>query len=220
MPETRQWTALLPLKDSPRSKSRLAAERGFSPDQSRQFATAMASDVVDACRVSHRVGQVAIVAPAPTLFRPECSLIRLTETPGAADLNAVLRGAIRDLRAASSHVQIIIILADLACVRSDSIDRMCAAAPIGASGFVRDHANTGTTMMLIPTGDNPHLAFGPNSATHHAAAGSNDLTEFAGPDARLDLDTDTDLVNGVQLGFGKATGDFLAKHVWGATANR
>lgn len=205
MPETRQWTALVPLKDSQQSKSRMAAALGLNPAQTRRLATAMASDVVDACLASIHVDQVAIVTPNPTLFQPDRSLTRLTEMRGAADLNAILTAAVYELRAARPHVHVVIVLADLGCLRSDSVDRLCASAPTGARGFVRDYSGSGTTMMFIPAAERPNLAFGPNSAANHSAAQCHDLTEFARPDARLDLDTAADLVIGTKLGFGDET---------------
>ncbi|MGB3676227.1 MAG: hypothetical protein WA988_17480, partial [Candidatus Nanopelagicales bacterium] len=101
---------------------------------------------------------------------------------------------------------------DLAALRTETIEVILRrTTELGASTFVRDHTDTGTTMLCVARAHNVEPAFGGESAAAHARAGAIDITISAPPDARLDVDTWADLIAAQHLGLGANCQQLLSR---------
>ncbi len=109
--------------------------------------------------------------------------------------------------------------ADLPALTAVAVADLLAAAPRSGAGFVADHTGVGTTAYLAaPARFDPR--FGAGSRAVHAVQGAADLTAFARPGLRADVDTPEDLwmmLDGSDVGrppleLGRATRNVVRRH--------
>jgi 2-phospho-L-lactate guanylyltransferase len=80
------------------------------------------------------------------------------------------------------------------------------------SGGVADAAGTGTTVLTLREVRALAPSFGPGSWQRHVDAGAVDLTPYADPRLRRDVDTTADLAEAMTLGCGAATVTVTSAH--------
>jgi 2-phospho-L-lactate guanylyltransferase len=199
-------TAVVPVKRLVAAKSRLALPAA----QRQDLALAFALDTVEALVGCEAVAGVVVVTPDPAaaerLRRPGRHGVRVVPEQGPGLVPAVHAG-IRAAVAWRPRTGVLVVPADLPCLRPADVAEV-VAAPVGPGGaFVPDRHATGTTLVHHPRGPYGVVAvpqYGPGSAARHAAHGLRALTD-APVRARLDVDTLDDLHDAAVLGTGAAT---------------
>jgi 2-phospho-L-lactate guanylyltransferase len=199
-------TAVVPVKRLGAAKSRLA----LPPAQRQDLALAFALDTVAALMGCEAVAGVVVVTADPAvavrLRRPGRHGVRVVPEQGPGLVPAVHAG-IRAAVAWQPRAGVLVVPADLPCLRPADVAEVVGAA-IGPGGaFVPDRSGTGTTLAHHPRGPYGVVAvpqYGPGSAARHAALGLRALTD-APVRARHDVDTLDDLHGAAVLGAGAAT---------------
>lgn len=232
--ETPGWNVVIPVKPLARAKSRLA---GLGDDIRRDLALAFLLDVLDAVRGAPDVLGIAVVTSDDGVTRRVRDDLgaRVQIVPDAEpmDLNHALhRGAAAlaptndagrrsgaGATAAGGDAGVLALCADLPALTAVAVADLLAAAPRSGAGFVADHTGAGTTVYLAaPARFDPR--FGAGSRAAHAEQGATDLTAFARPGLRADVDTPEDLwamLDGSDAGrpsleLGPATRDVVRRH--------
>jgi 2-phospho-L-lactate guanylyltransferase len=193
---TLQWDALVPLKPLAEAKSRLEL-----PVRARvSLALAMLLDFSDALSGESAIRSLTVVTRDPT------TADRVERLGIAAALVAGVRGLNEELMSVGSHGTsdrgTLVALPDLATLRSRDLARVLSGATTSRGSFVADLQGVGTTMLLTPPGCDFAPRFGPDSRRAHSAIA--DQVMDAPMQARLDVDTTTDLRTAVQFGLGPA----------------
>lgn len=195
---------MVPIKPLALAKSRLALPR----EKRRGLALAFALDTITALTASRWIAGVVVVTADPDVVR------RLGEHPAhvAHDGGDGLGPAVRDGIAAARNWRpdsgVLVVPADLPCLRPDDLARVMAAAAGADGAFVPDRSGTGTTLVVYPPERAAVTHYGPGSADLHRALGLRVLSR-APIRARHDVDTLEDLRAAVALGVGPATGALL-----------
>lgn len=205
-PDPPRVTAVVPVKRLDAAKSRLA----LPPGARRELALAFAVDTVEALVRCEDVGAVVVVTADPAvaarLRRPDLRGVRMAPDPVPGLVPAVHAG-IRAATAWRPRAGVLVVPADLPCLRPADVAAV-VSAPVGPGGaFVPDRAGTGTTLAHHPRGAYGVVAvpqYGPGSAARHAALGLRALVD-APVRARQDVDTLDDLHDAAVLGTGAAT---------------
>ena len=207
-------TVIVPMKPLSQAKSRLRvpAELGSPRPTSSELATAFLEDVIRATTASQSVSRTLLTSTDLTVEQIAGShgIDFLSESPGAipdknpwSKLNAAAVSAVADAFEDSRCSFALLVPGDLAALRPKTIEAIVRrTTALGASTFVRDHTDTGTTMLCVARAHHVEPAFGGESAAAHARAGAIDITTSAPPDARLDVDTWADLIAAQHLGLG------------------
>lgn len=224
VPDPPTWDVLVPAKAPDLAKSRLGV---LGATARERLARAFARDVANAAARCTRVARVCLIggdrAPSPRdLPRPAgpgwlpdppppASAVRGDEC-GFATLNRAVVWGARQLRRDHSERHLAVLAADLPALRSRELDLLLQAfqeamtTSYGIRGaFVADECRSGTTMIFAAAGANALPRFGADSAARHRSIGLLELTPFAGPGARCDVDVPADLRRAVALGVGAAT---------------
>ncbi|MDQ3627642.1 MAG: 2-phospho-L-lactate guanylyltransferase, partial [Actinomycetota bacterium] len=176
------WTVVLPVKGLEQAKRRLA------PDVGRwrmSLAAAFAADVVEAALAVGDVSQVIVVGGegVGAWAQP-----RVTQLPDADDLDAaVARGADR-ARDESPYGAILVVQADLPCLRASDLENLAAAAPAARPGVLADAEGFGTVALTLPAGTTLCTTFGVGSFARHVRAGAEPI-DLDAPRLRRDVDT-------------------------------
>ncbi|MBA3527943.1 MAG: 2-phospho-L-lactate guanylyltransferase [Propionibacteriaceae bacterium] len=206
--------AVVALKPIELAKSRL---RGVPDPVRRRLAWTMAVDTLRALAAA--TDRLLVVSDEPSLeARLRHALSRApgqsTETapvtvlaePGPVGMNGALRYGSERL-AALGYASVLACVGDLPALRLESLHRVLDASRAFPRSFVADASGVGTTMLIAHgTALEPHFQ-GPSAAAHRRS-GARDLD--AGqlgsvPDARRDVDTETDLTAAFHLGLAAAT---------------
>lgn len=220
------WHVVLPVKPLDRAKSRLA---GLGDDVRRDLALAFLLDVLDAVRGAPDVLGIAVVTSDEGVAgRVRADLgARVQVVPDAEprELNHALHRGAAALASANGagpragDAAVLALCADLPALTVVAVTDLLAAAPRSGAAFVADHTGAGTTAYLAgPARFNPR--FGVGSRAAHAEQGATDLTTFARPGLRADVDTPEDLwamldgsdVARPPLELGPATRDVVQRH--------
>ena len=207
------WTVVLPLKGGSNAKSRLGAPA--------PLATAIALDCLAAVLASELVGEVVVVTADPLLTERAAAAgarVQPESIPGRG-----LPAAIADGLAGLSG-RCAVLLGDLPALQPDDLSTALRLAgelltgrfvdgesfPAPGMAFVPDAEGTGTVLLTALTPAALRPAFGPASASAHAAAGAARL-DLDLPRLRRDVDTPEDLRTAIALGIGPLTREVLAE---------
>lgn len=202
-----QWVLVLPVKRLVAAKTRLAGRYGSLRSE---LALAFAVDTAAAASAASAVDAVVAVTDEPAA-REELHALGVVVLPDVPDagLNPALEHGAGYARAVRPGCGIGGLSADLPSLRAAELDIVLARAGAVDLSFVRDRRGTGTTLVLARRGVALQPAFGPGSGDRHGAAGHVDLTAWAGPGLRSDVDTATDLDRAIELGAGGRTTEVL-----------
>lgn len=206
-----QFTAIIPVKQFIRSKTRLSDD----PLLRASLAKAFARDVVVATRQSCMIESIVLVTSEKgeqVLGPDHGSVVSDGDIHVVADrswstndsLNdALWRGAAWSGRYRPDN-PVVIIPADLAAITAGALDEALAIATTVETAYVVDAEGTGTTLSTALDARDLHSLYGPNSATHHHLIGYSPLDRV---DVRLrqDVDTLADLQRAMTLGVGSNT---------------
>lgn len=188
------WCAVVPLSPADRAKTRLSS----LGELRSELAAAFAADVVEALSAARSVAQVLVVGDGSVTLPPGS---HIHVDAGTADLNGSITTAESHARRAG-YQRIVVVMADLPCVRAEDIDDLLTRARSVPRGFVRDHRGGGTT-ILTTTGPGLLPRFGPASAAEHRAEGA---VEFeVAVRMRFDVDDPEDVTLAMAYGLGSAT---------------
>lgn len=200
------WTVVLPVKGLEQAKRRLA------PDVGRwrmALAGAFAADVIDAALEVADVGHVLVVGgegiAAATLTRP-----RIVQLPDVGDLDAAVAGGTTWARKAWPACRILVLQADLPCLRASDVADLMSSAPAARPGVLADAEGWGTVGLTLPTATSLRTAFGAGSFARHVRAGADPI-DLQQPRLRRDVDTVTHLQEAVRLGVGLHTRQVLER---------
>jgi 2-phospho-L-lactate guanylyltransferase len=194
--------AVVALKPLRTAKSRL---RGISVDQRREIAWCLAYDTISA--LASAVDLVVVVSNEPTLAERLASApwsVRVSSEGPSLGMNAALAAGAAELVDAGVAL-VAACVADLPCLRPDSVRRLVAAASRHPRSFVPDASGIGTT-MLFARGVSLDPRFQGPSAAAHRGSGAVALTEAEAGDltgARRDVDTLSDLYAAERIGLGE-----------------
>jgi 2-phospho-L-lactate guanylyltransferase len=199
--------ALLPVKQLPRAKSRLA--RDLPRDAVSDITLAMLRDLVECLGSVHRIERVVVVTPdleiAETAKREGAEGLVLQD-PG---LNPSLDAAAVRMLADGSK-ELLVVLGDVAGAVPSDVDQMFEALDaLGGRGVVLAPANDGgTSALLRAPGDLIGNRFGAGSAAAHrelARAASVPYRELALPSLAVDLDQLRDIPDLMRTAGGRRT---------------
>jgi 2-phospho-L-lactate guanylyltransferase len=200
------WAIVVPVKRLAVAKSRLAV----SPDLRRELALRMAIDTVSALLAVATV-RIVVVVTDQTDAAAAMRRIGAVVVPDAPD--AGLNPALRHGAAAAPPdvLGVAAVAADLPALRSAEMAGLLDRAATHPSAVVADATGRGSTVYAVtqPAAFDPR--FGPGSFAAHVATGAADLTTWAGPSLRCDVDTLEDLAAAAALGCGTATTDALSR---------
>jgi 2-phospho-L-lactate guanylyltransferase len=157
--------AIIPVKASPDSKSRLA--EALDPQARRALVSAMLSHVVEAASGAGNIARVCLLGPSR---EGRAESVTLLADPGGG-LNAAVASALAEA-ARQGASRVVFVHADLPRVSSQDI-ALLAAAPPGEVAIASDRHGTGTNALSLPLPEARgfSFAFGPDSfARHHAEA--------------------------------------------------
>lgn len=195
------WHVVVPVKESVRAKSRLAAPYPLSTPA---LARAVAADTLEQVCRALPPAQVTVVTSDETATEVAGRLgTRVMPDPGTG-LDGAIRAGLESLGDAPWQA---VLLGDLPALTAHDLGRAlvrCAAYP---RAVVPDAAGTGT-VLLTSTQGSPEPSFGAGSAQRHARTAT--LLDLDLPRLRRDVDTWADLGEALALGVGPATRAALA----------
>jgi 2-phospho-L-lactate guanylyltransferase len=188
--------AIIPIKASPESKSRLAGV--LDADQRAALVEAMLKRVIDAGLAARNVSRVGLLGTPYSA--PAAEIVMLPEPGGG--LNAAVASALADVTAQGAS-RVIFIHGDLPLVTAQDLE-LLAAAPDGEIAIAPDRHGTGTNAISLPLPEAKgfSFAFGPDSfARHNAEAARIGLKvgEVHSPGLARDIDEPEDLPDAATL---------------------
>lgn len=204
--------AVVPAKGLELAKSRVA----LSKRERRAYALAFVADTLAALAGCEAVAAVLVVtadAEVAEVAR-ECGAEVVADD--STSLNEAVALGVQLARTSWPELAVLIAPADLPCLRSQDVQQvlLLAQQACGATGFgafLPDREGTGTTLVVLPadplrpaSNGAPLTAYGPGSASRHAALGLHRL-DAAPTRARHDVDTLADLDDALTLGVGPHT---------------
>ena len=208
-PVAQSWAVVVPVKRLERAKTRLS----LSPELRRELALAMALDSVAACLSASTVAAVTVVtddATAATAMRALGARV-VADEPDAGLNPALVHGA-QVLLSEHPQAGIVALSSDLPALSSQALSALLSRAASVDVGCVADAAGTGTTVLTARSGGSFAPGFGAGSLQRHRGAGAVDLTAYADPRLRRDVDTTEDLADALRLGCGPATVTVVSAH--------
>ena len=208
-PVAQTWAVVVPVKRLERAKTRLA----LPPELRRELALAMAIDSVAACLSATTVAAVVVVtddATAASAMRALGAQV-IADEPDAG-LNPALTHGAQVLLSEHPHAGVVAVSSDLPALSPQALSALLSRAASVEAGCVADAAATGTTLLTARSAGLFAPAFGPDSLQRHRTAGAVDLTAYADPRLRRDVDTIEDLGDALRLGCGPATVTVVAAH--------
>lgn len=192
--------AVVPVKLLGHAKTRLALPAA----QRRALALAFALDTVAALLASPAVSGVLVVTSDPVVaVHLRQQPVRLVPDEGVG-LGQAVRCGVRAASRWAPSAAVVVVPADLPCLRGADVTRVLASARGSGGAFVPDRSSTGTTLLWRPPGGADLAHYGPGSAARHRAVGLRALAD-APLRARLDVDTVQDLREALALGTGART---------------
>lgn len=200
------WTVVLPVKALAVAKSRM----GGDPAARAALALAMARDVAVAAAGCPSVTGVLVVTDDPLAADKVRADWVEPDVPAAGLSAAVAHGA----SAAVSRrpgAGVAVLAADLPALTAAALDAVLDRLD-APRGVVADTAGTGTVLLAAVPGTALAPAYEGPSYQAHRAGGATDLTPYAAPGVRRDVDTVADLAAALALGVGPATRDAVAAY--------
>ena len=188
--------AVIPLRASPESKSRLAGV--LDAPARTALVEAMLARVLEAASGARNVSRVFVLGAAPTPL-PE-GIAPLAEPGGG--LNAAVASALAEAGAQGAS-RVIFIHADLPLVAARDLE-LLAAAPEGEIAIAPDRHGTGTNAISLPLPEAKgfSFAFGPDSFGRHNAEAERlglRVEEIHSPGLARDVDEPDDLPDAAEL---------------------
>ena len=210
-----QVTAVVPVKSLMLAKTRLALPAA----QREALARAFALDTIAALMGSPLVSGVLVVTSDPVVARSlRRHPVRLSPEEGVG-LGLAVRSGIRVARAWKPTDGVVVVPADLPCLRADDVTLVLEEARTTRGAFVPDQSQTGTTLLIHPQGRRGVAHYGPGSAARHRSVGLHPL-DGAPVRARHDVDTVDDLRVAIVLGVGPETAAVTEAMTNGALTRR
>jgi 2-phospho-L-lactate guanylyltransferase len=202
---SRSWIALVPVKSSPSSKSRLHAT-----EDRYELAHAMAQDTITALLCTPEIQQVYIVTAGAGMFL-EDSKLRYIHDDAVGNLNGALCLGAAHIARDHRDYGLAIVLADLPCLTAQVMSAVLEDVEV--LSVVSDTTGTGSTMLLHPDGSaipaSVKPRFGQHSCAAHVAAGAINIAPTLPTDIRVraqrDVDTPIELWDAQRLGVGANT---------------
>jgi 2-phospho-L-lactate guanylyltransferase len=187
--------AVIPVKASPDSKSRLAG--ALDAPARAALVEAMLARVVEAACGAKNVARVCLLGTPP---HPIEGLTLLREPGGG--LNAAARSALTEV-ASLGAARVIFIHGDLPLVTARDVE-LLAAAPAGEIAIAPDRHGTGTNAISLPLpqAGGFSFAFGPDSFARHRAEAERlglRIEEIRSPGLARDIDEPEDLPDAESL---------------------
>ena len=190
------------MKETADAKQRLREVTEWRP----ALAVAFASDVLTALLSSRLVHEVVLVGAAdlPPDLLASPMVHRAADVRG---LNAAVEAGIATAWQRSSH-RVVVLPADLPCLRSSEVDDLLEAASDDGPAVLADADGDGTSALLLPVGARFTPAYGAGSFERHVAAGARPVPG-AFESVRRDVDTVEHLAAAQRLGVGPRTAALL-----------
>ena len=203
------WAVVVPVKRLEVAKTRLSVQ----PALRRELALAMATDTVAACLRTKGVVEVVVVSD-DELAGPAMRALGATVAPDEPDdgLNPALAHGVRVVRSRHRTSGVALLSSDLPALTPEALALLLDQAASLVAGCVADAAGTGTTALTLGPGSSTAPSFGAGSWQRHVDAGAVDLTTYADPRLRRDVDTTADLADAMALGCGAATVTVVSAH--------
>jgi 2-phospho-L-lactate guanylyltransferase len=188
--------AIIPVKASPESKSRLAGV--LEAPARAALVEAMLARVLDAATGARNVARVGLLG-TPQGTPPEG--VALLAEPGGG-LNAAVTAALGEA-AAKGAGRVVFIHGDLPQVTARDLE-LLAAAPAGEIAIAPDRHGTGTNALSLPLPEARgfSFAFGPDSFARHNAEAERlglKIEEIHSPGLARDVDEPEDLADAAAL---------------------
>ena len=189
--------AVIPLRASPDSKSRLAGVLD-APARAALVGTMLAR-VLAAALTARNVSRVCLLGASPGAL--PAGVTPLADPGGG--LNAAAAFALAEALAATGATRLIVIHADLPQVSGQDIE-LLAAAPEGTIAIAPDRHETGTNAISLPLpgARGFSFAFGPDSFAAHKAEVDRlglRLEEIRSQGLARDVDEPGDLIDAADL---------------------
>ena len=170
------WSAIVPFKGSVAAKSRLHALYGVDGED---WARAFLSDILDVLETMPEIGKIVVVTSDAQVGSDRPGIEVIADSGGGLN-EAILLGA----RACSGKT--IVIPADLATLDPTDLSSLLAEASTIPTGFVRDAAGEGTSLLFVHVAAELTPHFGSDSASTHLKSGAVEV--HAPLTLRLDVD--------------------------------
>src|SRR3954454_3751710 len=213
MPDVRSvaqsWAVVVPVKRLGLAKTRLSVDRALR----RELALAMSTDTVLACRRTTGVVEVVVVTD-DEVAGPAMRALGATVVPDEPDtgLNPALSYGVQAARSRHRVSGLVLLSSDLPALTPEALAPLLQRSASLDAGCVADAAGTGTTALTLGPGSSYMPSFGAGSRQRHVDAGAFDLTTYADPRLRRDVDTRADLAEAMALGCGAATVTVVSAH--------
>jgi 2-phospho-L-lactate guanylyltransferase len=223
------YTFVLPVKALSVAKSRVDA----APEARAALALAMAVDVAAA---AGEVGRVLVVTDDERAATALAVDHVEPDVPGAG-LSAALAHGAAVAAARWPDDGVVLLAADLPCLTAAALTAVLHTVPVPARsvpagsvparsrsarqprhagtngvGVVADASGVGTVLLAATAGTVVHPAYEGGSFAAHRGQGAADLTGYAAPGLRRDVDTVADLQQALAIGIGPATAAALAAY--------
>ena len=188
--------AIIPVKASPESKSRLAGV--LDAPARAALVDAMLERVIEAAVSARNIARVALLGTPRAV--PPADVERLAE-PGQG-LNAAVTSALAEV-AARGASRVVFVHGDLPTVSARELE-LLAAAPSGEIAIAPDRHGTGTNALSLPLPEARgfSFAFGPDSFALHLAEAERrglKVEEIHSPGLARDVDEPDDLADAQAL---------------------
>jgi len=158
--------ALIPVKASAESKSRLAGVLDF--DERKALVDMMLERVVNAARQAHSIARICLVGPSGLVVPND---VHLLDDPGKG-LNPAVQSAFGSILSEEGDrpKRLIIVAADLPSVTARELDLLATATP-ETIAIAPDRHETGTNALSLPLlqAADFRFAFGTDSFSRHKA---------------------------------------------------
>jgi 2-phospho-L-lactate guanylyltransferase len=208
-PGAQSWAVVVPVKRLAVAKTRLSLD----PDLRRELALAMASDTVAACVAARNVVAVLVVTDDEDAGPAMAALgAQVVGDEPDAGLNPALAHGAAVLASRHPHAGVAALSSDLPALTGAALEELLGRAVDVAAGCVADASGTGTTVLTARAARSLVPAFGAGSWQRHLDGGAADLTPYADPRLRRDVDTTADLTAALRLGCGPATVTVVTAH--------
>jgi 2-phospho-L-lactate/phosphoenolpyruvate guanylyltransferase len=188
--------AIIPVKASPDSKSRLA---GVLDEPARAaLVEAMLAGVIDAARTARNITRVCLIGTPPVDPPADVTVL---EEPGSG-LNAAASAAMAQA-ASEGADRVVIVHGDLPLVTARDLE-LLAAAPAGEIAIAPDRHGTGTNALSLPLpgARGFSFGFGPDSFGRHNAEAERlglRIEEIHSRGLARDVDEPDDLADAADL---------------------
>jgi len=206
-PNMQPWAVVVPVKRLAVAKTRLALEPSVRAD----LALAMAMDTVAACIATEATVLVVTDDARAAVAVRGVGADVVADAPDAG-LNAALRHGAQTLASRHPGARLVAVSSDLPSLTGATLAQVLARAEVPDLSCVADAGGTGTTVLAAASLRAFAPVFGDGSRQRHVDAGAVDLSAYADPRVRRDVDTLGDLAAACDLGCGPATAAVIAAH--------